>query len=111
MNEETRKSLSNLISVAHGEARFQICIRDFLLSWWNESTFGIFNMHRLSCLDDKNMKDVSNVFSYLCQIGFTYPSQSTPYFDRLQRLANREWEEKHKNEDAEKHESEGFVYK
>ncbi|MBS1051138.1 hypothetical protein [Gluconobacter japonicus] len=92
MNEETRKSLSNLISIAHGQDKHQVCIRDFLLSWWNESTFGIFDMHRLSCLDDGKRKDVANVFSYLCEIGFTYPSQRTPYFDRLERLANREWE-------------------
>lgn len=92
MNEETRKSLSNLISIAHGQDKHQVCIRDFLLSWWNESTFGIFDMHRLSCLDAEKMNDVKNVTLYMFNSCFTYPSQSTPYFDKLEQLASWEWE-------------------
>lgn len=92
MNEEAQKSLSNLISLSYGNDKYQICIKDFLLSWWDEATFGIFDMHRLSCLDDEKRKDVSNVFSYLCLTGFIYPSQRTPYFEKLERLVNWEWE-------------------
>lgn len=92
MDEETRKSLSNLISLAHGNDKYQVCIRDFLLSWWNEKTFGIFDMHRLSCLDDEKMNDVKNVTLYMFNSYFTYPSSNTPFFNELEELANREWE-------------------
>lgn len=83
-------AFNHLLNMARGTSRGEIIARDFLLWWWNEHLFGVFDFHRLVYLDGKTFKAICDLSQDIFTSGTTYPLVDSEFYRRLQELVN--WE-------------------
>lgn len=81
------EAFNHLLKMARGNSRGENIARDFLLWWWNEEVFGVFDFHRLVHLDGKTFKAIFDLSREIFLWPTTYPSVDGDFYSGLQELA------------------------
>ncbi|MDR6183257.1 DUF7673 family protein [Asaia bogorensis] len=91
-------AFNHLLKMARGTSRGEMIARDFLLWWWNEDLFGVFDFHRLVHLDGKSFKAVMDLSREIFSSPTTYPSLGSEAYGALRELVGWELERRNRLE-------------
>jgi hypothetical protein len=86
LEQKPKAALERLIAVAHGHTGQSRSVANFLLAWWDASTFGGFDITDAWACDDGIVADIISVFriAALCN---RYPD-SLGYESEFQRIVH-----------------------
>jgi len=92
------EAFNHLLKMARGTSRGENIARDFLLWWWNEEIFGVFDFHRLVHVEGKTFKAIVDLSRAIFRGPTTYPSEDGEFYSSLRELALWELERRNRQQ-------------